>query len=207
MNPPRWLKWAREIQAVAQTASHYADDMYERARAEQLLELAAEMISTSADEPPAVIRAALVEQGGYVTPKVDVRAAVFNGDCLLMAKEKADGGWTLPGGWADVGETPRQAVERETYEETGFTVKARRLIGVYDANRIEGQLPLFHAYKLVFLCEITGGEARVSEETSAVEFFSLDKLPLPLSANRTLPRHIDDAVKAYQNPERLAVFD
>ncbi|MBN1266646.1 MAG: NUDIX hydrolase [Anaerolineales bacterium] len=207
MNPPRWLKWAREIQAVAQTAAHYAHDSYDRARAEQLLELAAEMISTATNEPSAAVQSALTAQGGYITPKVDVRAAVFNQDSLLLVKERADGGWTFPGGWADVGETPRQAVERETYEESGFKVRAKCLIGVYDANRIEDQLTLFHAYKLIFLCEIVGGEARVSNETSGVEFFALDKLPLLLSANRTQPRHIEDAVQAYQNPQKTAVFD
>jgi ADP-ribose pyrophosphatase YjhB (NUDIX family) len=207
MNPPRWLHWAREIQAVAQTASHYARDPYDRARAKQLLELAAEMTSNGTNIPGEDILRAFNAQGGYITPKVDVRAAVFHEGNLLMVKENADGGWTLPGGWADVGETPRQAVERETFEETGFTVRAQRLVGVYDANRIDDQLTLFHAYKMVFLCDLHGGTATPSFETSEIGFFPAEKLPLPLSANRTLPRHIHDAVEAFQDPQRCTVFD
>jgi len=207
MNPPRWLKWAREIQAVAQTAAHYAHDAYDRARAEQLLELSAEMIAAETNESSAVVLPALTGQGGYITPKVDVRAAVFRQDTLLLVKEKADGGWTLPGGWADVGESPHQAVERETFEESGYQIRARRLVGVYDANRMEGQLTLFHAYKLVFLCELAGGEAAVSDETLEVDFFPVDKLPMPLSANRTLPRHIQDALEAHRDPVKPTVFD
>ena len=207
MNPPRWLLWAREIHSVAQTASHYARDPYEKARAEQLLEVAAEMVSNGTNTSSGEVLETLIKQGGYITPKVDVRAAVFNGGRLLMAKECADGGWTLPGGWADVGETPRQAVERETLEETGCIVKARRLIVLYDANRINDQLSLFHAYKLVFLCTLKGGDVRTSHETSEVQFFDVEKLPTPFSANRTLPRHIEDALEAYRNPQKCAVFD
>ena len=149
---------------------------------------------------------AFLAQNGYATPKVDVRAAVFRDGKLLMVQESADNGWTMPGGWADVGNVPSEAAERETWEEAGFHVKARRLVGVYDANR-SGPLELFHAYKLVFLCDLVSGEAKTSIETSAVAFFGKDEIPERLSGERTRPRHIEDAFAALADSDRRAVFD
>jgi ADP-ribose pyrophosphatase YjhB (NUDIX family) len=146
------------------------------------------------------------EQMGYATPKVDVRAAVFQGDKLLMVKERSDGGWTLPGGWADVGDTPSEAAEREVWEEAGFRVRARKLVGIYDANRT-GPLELFHAFKVIFLCDLLAGEARPSYETLEVRFFSRDEVPSQLSGERTRPRHLDDIFRLLEESSAPAVFD
>ncbi|MEW6566940.1 MAG: NUDIX hydrolase N-terminal domain-containing protein [Chloroflexota bacterium] len=204
---PRWLAWAREIQSLAQTGLHYAHDDFELGRAQRLLEIAADIVGAHADLPRQEIRMAFSEQPGYVTPKVDVRGAVFRGDEILLVRESLDGGWTLPGGWADVGESPTEAVEREVREEAGLHVRVARLVGVYDANRVEEALSLFHAYKLVFLCQEIGGEPTPSAETSQVAFFPLDRLPEPFSAHRTTPRHVADAFAAHADPDRPAAFD
>jgi ADP-ribose pyrophosphatase YjhB (NUDIX family) len=203
----RWLFWAREIQALAQTGLHYAQNPFEEARAQRLLEIAAEIVNkhSEMDKPDAL--AAFQAQPGYVTPKVDVRAAVFKKDQMLFVREAMDGAWTFPGGWADVGEAPALAIEREVAEEAGLTVRARRIIGVYDANRIEGALTLFHAYKILFICEIESGELSTSFETSESGFFPLDAPPEPLSTHRTTTRHIEDAVAAYREPGRPVCFD
>ncbi len=206
-HPPRWLVWAREIQSLAQTGLHYAHDAFERARAERLLEVAAAMVAAHSDLPREEIRLAFSAQPGYVTPKVDVRGAVFRGDEILLVQERLDGGWTLPGGWADVGESPAQAVEREVREEAGLLVRAASLVGVYDANRVEEALSLFHAYKLVFLCQEVSGELNSSSETAQAGFFPLDRLPGPLSAYRTTPRHLADALAAHRHPDQCTVFD
>lgn len=204
--PPRWLEWAREIQAIAQTGLHYSTDEYNRQRYTRLMEIAAQMVSEQGQLESEEVTKAFFEPIGYATPRVDVRAAVFQEGKLLMVREKADGGWTLPGGWADVGDVPSQAAERETWEEAGYRVRAARLIGVYDANR-SGPLELFHAYKLVFLCELLAGEARPSFETSEVAFFSRQEIPAVLSGERTLPRHIRDAFHILDDPNCPAVFD
>jgi ADP-ribose pyrophosphatase YjhB (NUDIX family) len=203
---PLWLEWAREIQALAQTGLHYSTDEYNRQRYTRLLEIAAEIVSQNTQLDYEALHQAFTMPIGYATPRVDVRAAVFQDGKLLMVREKADGGWTLPGGWADVGDVPSEAAERETWEEAGYHVKAQRLIGVYDANRIE-PLEIFHAYKLVFLCQIVDGEARPSFETSAVGFFRRDQIPEYLSGERTRPRHIEDAFHVLENPQQPAVFD
>jgi ADP-ribose pyrophosphatase YjhB (NUDIX family) len=203
----RWLEWAREIHALAETSLHYAKNNFERSRAERLREIAAEIVSTHSVLSKEEAQVAFSAQEGYITPKVDVRGAVFRDEEILLVRERLDDGWTLPGGWADVGESPRVAVEREVEEEAGLSVKATKIVGVYDANRIETALPLYHAYKLVFLCEPLSEELSTSSETSEVGFYPFDDLPQPLSAHRTLPRHIRDAVALHRDPNRATGFD
>jgi len=204
--PPRWLEWAREIQALAQTGYHYSENEYHRERYHRLAEIAAEMISEHSELAFDGLMNIFDRQIGYATPRVDVRGAVFKEGKLLLVRERQDGGWTMPGGWADVGDVPSHAVEREVWEEAGLRVKAHRLIGVYDANRV-GPLEIFHAFKLVFLCELIEGQPRPSSETSEVAFFELDEIPAILSGERTRPRHISDAFNAMMHPDCPTVFD
>jgi ADP-ribose pyrophosphatase YjhB (NUDIX family) len=203
---PRWLEWARQIQALSQTGYHYAENEYQRQRYQRLTEISAEIIHECAGLEVAPLLDAFQAQIGYATPRVDVRAAVFQDGKLLLVRERQDNGWTMPGGWADVGDVPSEAAEREAWEEAGFHVKARRVIGVYDANRV-GPLDLFHAFKLVFLCDLINGEPRPSSETSEVAFFGPEEIPAHLSVNRTYTRHIDDAFRVYACPDLPTVFD
>ena len=145
-------------------------------------------------------------QTGYATPKVDVRAAVFKEGQILLVQERSDGGWSLPGGWADVNERPSAMVEREVWEESGFQVRARKVVGVYESNHDRQPLTVYHAYKVVFLCDLLGGEARASNETLDVGFFGLDQLP-PFSPNRTKLRFVQEAFAHLQDPRRPAAFD
>ena len=202
----RWLEWAQEIQALSQTGLYYSSNEFEIKRLERLREISAEIIGehTSIDYERVV--EIFEDQSGYTTPRVDVRGAVFQEEKLLMVREILDGGWTMPGGWADVTNRPSEAVEREVMEESGFIVKARKIIGIYDGNRIE-PLHLFHAYKIVFFCEIVGGEAHTSDETSEVGFFGYDEIPQPFSGERTKQRHIEDAFIHLGNRDAPVCFD
>jgi ADP-ribose pyrophosphatase YjhB (NUDIX family) len=202
---PDWLNWAREIQSISQTGLHFAENHYQQERFSRLLEISAEIISAQSNLDHSEMIELFNHQIGYATPRVDVRGAVFKEKSLLFVREIADGGWTMPGGWADVGDVPSEAVEREVIEESGFEVKARKVIGVYDANRT-GPLEVFHAFKIVFLCDIVAGEAQISDETSAVAFFTEDDLPRTLSGERTRQRHIQDAFLAIAE-DRPTIFD
>jgi ADP-ribose pyrophosphatase YjhB (NUDIX family) len=203
---PRWLQWAREIQAIAQTGETYALNSWQSQRYHRLMEIAAEIINEHTDHPIEMIVEGFEAQLGYATPKVDVRGAAFRDGRLLLVREKMDGGWTMPGGWADVDDAPAYGAEREVWEESGFRVKATKLIGVYDANRMPPP-ELYHAIKLLFLCEITGGEAQTSNETTEVAFFAEDEIPALLSSERTRPRHIEHAFAALHNPDWVTYFD
>ncbi len=203
---PRWLEWAREIQALAQTGTSYAENHYQSQRYARLTEIAVEIVSEHSDVEPEGLVDAFRRQPGYATPKVDVRGAVFRDRKLLFVRERVDGGWTMPGGWADVGDVPSEAAEREVWEESGFRVKASKVVGVYDANRSQ-PLELFHAFKIVFLCDLLGGEPTPSAETSEVAFFGRDELPETLSGERTLARHVQDAFLASEKPGSPTLFD
>ena len=148
----------------------------------------------------------LMAQPGYATPKIDVRAAVIKDDKLLLVQEKSDKRWSMPGGWADVGDIPSDVAIRETKEESGFDVKPTKVIGVYDANRAGGQLEFFHAFKIIFLCDLIGGKAVTSDETEDVEFFNFDDLP-PLSQNRTNMKHLKEIKLHLRNKAQPAYFD
>lgn len=203
---PRWLDWARQVQALAQTGLHYAENHYQRERYERLLEIAAEMVGAHTNLPLQPLQDLFLRQTGYATPRIDVRGAVFRHGKLLLVRESSDGGWTMPGGWADVGDVPSQAAEREVWEEAGFQVKAHKVIGIYDANR-SGPVEIFHAFKVIFLCELLGGEPRPSIETTAVDFFGPEEIPSRLSSERTHPRHIQAAFAAVSDPAFQTEFD
>jgi ADP-ribose pyrophosphatase YjhB (NUDIX family) len=170
------------------------------------MEISAEIVAryTPVDEEELITDFSL--QTGYSTPKVDVRGAVVQERRILLVQERTDEKWCMPGGWADIGEKPSAMVEREVLEESGFTVKARRVIGVYDANRSGHPLSFYHAYKIVFDCELLFGEACPSEETMAVGFFPFDDIP-SLSAQRTSERHLHDVCEFVANTDRLVYFD
>jgi ADP-ribose pyrophosphatase YjhB (NUDIX family) len=203
---PRWLAWAREIQALSQTGLTYSQTEYEVQRYRRLAEIAAEIVQENTGLDAASLVESFIAQPGYATPKVDVRGAVIRGGEILLVQERSDGRWAMPGGWADVGALPSEMVTREVQEESGFEVVPRKLVGVFDANRGGRPLQFFHAYKLIFLCELLGGAARPSDETLAVDFFSFDALP-PLSQARTNQRHLDEVVAHLQDADRRAAFD
>ncbi|UCE08760.1 MAG: NUDIX hydrolase [bacterium] len=205
-NVPRWLEWAREIQALSQTGLHYSHDVYETQRYQRLLEITAEIVHTHTELPNESLISNFQIQPGYATPKIDVRGAVVQEGKILLVQEKMDQRWCMPGGWGDVGETPSNMVVREVLEESGFEVKPVKLIGVYDSNRDGRPLQFFHAYKIVFLCEILSGFARPSEETLAVDFFDFENLP-PLSSSRTNERHLADVLAHYRDKNQATVFD
>ena len=189
-NIPRWLDWARELAAMAQTGLTYARDPYDVARYQRLQAIAAEMIASNSPADYRRVHDLITGETGHPTPKLDVRAAVFQDENVLLVRERADGGWTLPGGWADPGESPREAAERETQEESGYLVRANRLLAVYDRNKHPHPPLIYHAYKLFFACQIVGGEARESSETTGVGFFPVTALP-GLSLARVTPAQIE----------------
>jgi ADP-ribose pyrophosphatase YjhB (NUDIX family) len=205
-NPPRWLEWAREIQALGQTGLTYSEDDYNTQRYRRLMEIAAEIVQSHTELPKEPVLQGFLEQPGYATPKVDVRGAAIRDGKILLVQERSDERWCMPGGWADVGDLPSEMVIREVWEESGFQVVPKKVIGVYDANRGGIPLEFYHAYKIILLCEITGGKARPSSETLAVDFFSPDDLP-PLSLARTNKRHLVEVFAHYQDHNRPAAFD
>jgi ADP-ribose pyrophosphatase YjhB (NUDIX family) len=202
---PAALRWAQRVQAIAQTGLTYARDPFDRQRYEELREIAIEM-AQAAGAGEAAARVAFTSEDSYPTPKVDVRAVVFRGDEVLLVREARTGAWTFPGGWADIGDTPGGVAERETREESGYRVKARKLIAVFDKSRHEHPPSLFYTYKMLVLCDLVGGEAKESHETDGIGFFRREAIP-QLDLERTAPSQIACAFAHHADPARAAVFD
>ncbi len=207
MIDPKWLEWANRVRAIAQAGLTYTEGVFDRERYQALQAIAAEIMAeyTGADLP--TLHDLIVADIGYPTPKIDVRGAVIKDGQILLVKEVLDAGrWTLPGGWADIYDSPRQAVEREIVEESGYTARAVKLIGVYDRQRWPHPPHPSYVYKLFFLCELTGGAPTVSIETSGVGWFSPDDLP-ELSTGRVLPEQIARCFAHARHPEWPTDFD
>jgi ADP-ribose pyrophosphatase YjhB (NUDIX family) len=143
---------------------------------------------------------------GYLTPKVDVRVAVFDGDRVLLVQEVSDRRWSLPGGWADIGESPAEVAAREVQEEAGLEVQIARLLAVLDKRKHAHPLQLSYVYKLFFLGAVTGGSLQNSAETLQVAWFERDALP-PLSLDRVLPAQIERLFQQRDNPALPVDFD
>lgn len=203
---PHWLHWAQRLQALAQNGLTYTTNPYEIERYHAIREIAAEMLAAQGGVAPAVVHDLFAGEVGHATPKIDVRGAVFQDETILLVKERADGGWTLPGGWVDVGEPPGRAVEREVWEESGYEVRAVKLLALYDRNRHGHPPHPFHIYKLFFLCELQGGAPTHSIETDGVGFFRADDLP-PLSLGRVTPAQIARLFAHARHLEWPADFD
>jgi ADP-ribose pyrophosphatase YjhB (NUDIX family) len=205
---PNWLLWARELQAAAQSGLAYAGSPYDQARYKDMMALAARMMSENAGEKLSLVESAFAMQSGYATPKVDVRGAVFRNREVLLVSEMIDGGrWTLPGGFADVNETPSQSVIREVAEEAGYVVNVKKLCAVYDRDKRGHPRPhAFHIYKLMFLCDEVGTCSKSDLETGEARFFSIDALP-ELSAGRTLPWQIQRLYEHTQDFSLPTDFD
>lgn len=208
MGEPRWLLWSRQLHALAQTGLAFSRDPYDRERYEQLRELASNILAEHTRTPAELITDLFSRDDGYATPKIDVRAAVFDAQRrLLMVREVMDQHrWTLPGGWADVNDTPAYAVEKEIEQESGFTARAVKVAAVYDRNKQGHPYYLFHSWKIFFICEITGGAPRVSYETDGVDFFDVDALP-ELSLSRSTEAQIRRMLEHHRDRSLPTDFD
>ena len=208
LTEPRWLRWARELQAIAQIGQTYSgDNHFDCERYARVRAIAAEMLAAGAGvETGAVVRFFDAEEG-YATPKVDVRGVVFQHGRLLLVREVSDGLWTLPGGWADVNQSAGESVVREVREESGFDTRAVKLLAVLDRSRHE-HMPAFpfHVFKLFFQCEIVGGRPEASAETTAVGFFAESDLP-PLSTSRVTAGQIRRTFEHLRHPDWPTDFE
>ncbi len=201
-----WLRWARALQAHAQNGLYYALDPFDKERYAAVQQIAAEMLAAGSGVEIKTIEGLVGEQAGYATPKVDVRAAAFQEGRILLVRERSDGLWTLPGGWADVNESPAESVEREVWEESGYRAKATKLLALWDRSRHGHPPHAFYIYKAVFLCEVTGGAAHESLETDGVGFFAEDALP-PLSVGRVTEAQIGRLFAHLRCPDLPTDFD
>ncbi|MGC8641797.1 MAG: NUDIX hydrolase [Isosphaeraceae bacterium] len=201
-----WLDWARKLNALAQTGLTFTENPYDVERYTAIREIAAEMIARATGSEVARVLALLDRDTGYATPKVDVRGVVFQDGKILLVRERTDGLWALPGGWADVNDSPASAVVREIREEAGYETRAIKLLALLDRNRHNHPPHVNHIYKAFIRCEIIGGEPATSHEIQDVGFFGEDEIP-ELSLTRNVPTQIARMFEHFRQPDLPADFD
>ena len=201
----KWIAWARELFSLGQVGLTYNTNEFDIERYKRLQEISAEMIESESSTSKESALESFSMQTGYPTPKIDVRGAVVKDNKILLIQERMDGKWAMPGGWVDLGNAPASAAEREVWEESGYRVQAQKVISVIDANRIE-PMEFYHAFKIIFLCELIDGEPQTSHETMAVDFFDPNELP-PLSLLRTNEDMIKEVFAHISDPNRKTSFD
>ncbi|CDZ79231.1 bifunctional nicotinamide mononucleotide adenylyltransferase/ADP-ribose pyrophosphatase [Legionella massiliensis] len=199
-NDYKWLKWISEIQAIAQAGLSYTTNEYDIERYVRLRAIAAEIAADHAENTVEEILERFTLEKGYTTPKVDVRAFILHKEKVLLVKERTDGLWSLPGGWADVNESPSETIIRETKEETGFDVSATKLLAFWDILKHDHPLQWPHIYKCVFHCQIIAGDAKENLEISEIDFFDIHDLP-PLSLNRITEKQIQRLYELVSKPQ------
>lgn len=203
---PKWLEWAKKIQAISQAGLEYSRDVYDLERFEMLRALSLEIVHEHTGVGTERLRDLFAGETGYATPKVDVRGVVFRGERILLVRERLDGAWSLPGGWADIGLSAKENVVKEIREETGYEAEAGRLLAVLDKKFHDHPVSPFHVYKMFFRCEIVGGEAAASLETSEVGFFGENELP-PLSVERNTEKQVRRMFDFGRTPDLPAWID
>jgi ADP-ribose pyrophosphatase YjhB (NUDIX family) len=200
---------AIRLAAIAQDGLVFSHDDYDIDRYQKVSALAAELMSAVSGRDAAELAIEISRDSGYATPKIDVRGVIFDDDeRVLLMRERTDGKWSLPGGWADPGDTPSQAVTREILEETGHQAEAVKLLACWDRERQGNPPPMpVHVYKLFFLCRQTGpAQAPAALETLDVGWFSLTELP-PLSLGRVNHRQLERALVHHRDPSLPTEFD
>jgi ADP-ribose pyrophosphatase YjhB (NUDIX family) len=201
---PRWLDWVRRLQAVAHNGLHYATNPFDEERFEEVRAVAVELAALGPDEPEQLARA-FAQEPGHATPKLDVRGVVARGQEVLLVRGTDDERWTLPGGWAEVGETPSFAVEKEVRQESGYEVRAAKLLAVLNRDARERPRFPYHGWKLYFLCEELSEGAPDGIETDAVGFYGEDELP-ELSF-RLPPAHLARVFAHLRDPSLPTEFE
>jgi ADP-ribose pyrophosphatase YjhB (NUDIX family) len=204
---PSWLEWTRRLQGVAQAGLTYAQSTYDLERYREIRRVAAEIAAAGSLQDVDRVEAFFASERGYPTPKVDVRAAVIFEGRILLVRELDDGGWALPGGWADVGESAAEAASRETREEAGLEVRPEKVIALYERERRGHPPHPEFSYKVFFACQVCGAPApRGGAETSTADFFDAGALP-PLSVARVTAEEIALAFAHDRDPGRPTDFD
>ena len=200
------LRWARSLEAIARSGVTYTENPFDRGRFEAVREIAAEIAASAGGEPPAELLERFAAEYGYATPKVDMRGVVLSDERVLLVREVGQSGWTLPGGWADVGESPRQAIEKEVREEAGVVARAVRVLAVYDRDfRGRARWPA-HAYRLYVLCDLVDGTpAGDGLETDEADWF--DPARLPELSFKTPSDNLENVLRLAADPTLGALLD
>lgn len=184
------LEMYRRLLAIAEAGLYYGKDEFDKERYQELKKLSLELLSRVGRESVAELFQLTEQNEGYPTPKVDVRAYIKQEDKVLLVEDKKTKEWALPGGYAEVGLSSKENIQKEVLEETGLIVQVDELLGIFDTNLRKDIPQVYQYYKLIFSCSIIEGSFVENNETSNMDFFALDNLP-KLSVKRTTREQLE----------------
>ena len=202
----KWIKWAIEIQSLAQSGLAYTDNVYDIERYERLREISAEIIEEKSNINLEKVKDLFCNETGYQTPKIDTRAVIFKDNKILLVHENNDT-WSLPGGWCDVLESVKSNTIKEVKEETGLDVKAIKVIAIQDRNKHNKPIYAYSVCKVFILCDIIGGEFKENIETTEIKYFALNEIPNNLAEEKTSKEQIEMCFKSYNDKSWQTQFD
>ena len=202
----KWLKWAMEIQSLAQAGLAYTENPYDIERYERLREISAEMVAEKSNISLDKVERLFCNETGYQTPKLDTRAAIFKDNKILLTHEN-NGTWSLPGGWCDVLESVKSNTVKEVKEETGLNVEAVKIISIQDRNKHNKPQYAYGVCKVFVLCNIIGGKFIKNIETTETKYFSLEEIPSNLAEEKTNKEQIEMCFAAFNNQSWQTQFD
>lgn len=202
----KWLEWATRLQSIAQAGITFGENRYDLDRYQQIRNISVEIIHEYTNINHEKITGLFASETGYQTPKVDIRASVFKDDKILMVKEKIDGAWSLPGGWADVNSSVSESAVRECFEEAGAHVVPKRIIAIHQADKHYDFPYPYTIYKIFVECDLIENNFSDNTETLEAGFFPIDDLP-PLSTERNTIEQIEICFRAKNQLLFEAVFD
>ena len=200
------VKWAMEIQSLAQAGLAYTNNVYDIERYERLREISAEIIEEKSNINLEKVKDLFCNETGYQTPKIDTSAVIFKNDKILLTHEN-NGTWSLPGGWCDVLESVGSNTIKEVKEETGLDVETIKIISIQDRNKHNKPIYAYGVCKIFVLCNIIGGEFASNIETTEIKYFSLDEIPSNLAEEKTNREQIEMCFEAYKNVNWQTQFD
>lgn len=183
----------KRLLSIAEAGLYYGKDVYDKERYQEIKELALHLMSTVVDQDAAALTLLTENNEGYPTPKVDVRALIQKDEKILLVEDSLTKEWSLPGGYAEIGLTPRENIKKEVLEETGLLVEVKELRAIFDTNLRPDIPQVFQYYKLVFECEVLAGDFIKNSETSNSDYFALNELP-KLSIKRTTKEQLEQLV-------------
>lgn len=202
----KWLQWAKQLQSIAQSGLAFSKNEFDIERFERIRNLSIEIMSEYTQLSNEKVRTLFANESGYQTPKIDVRAAVFKDDRILLVKEKKDNKWSLPGGFADIDLSVSENAKKESMEEAGANVQPKRIIAVLDRNKyVKDDYP-YSIYKVFIECEYIDGCYTDNLETSSAKFFDFNNLP-ELSVGRNTKDQIKMCFEARESEIFEPIFD
>ena len=195
MSTTDFAKAIQRMLAITDIGLTYSKDPYDRERYEDLRQILWSVLQDQTELDQEELTAILKPTGSYATPLMDVRAWIVQDQKICLVRGQGEDTWALPGGFGEVGYSPKENIRKEIQEETGFFAEVGSLLAVFDTNRFQLQNKQYA--KFVFDCQLLDGRFQKNQEVAELEFFDIKNLP-PLSEKRITQEQMEILWQVYQ---------